>query len=442
MRLIQPFNKIFKATGLLAALLAVTALTPVAAQEKEKGSGDVTISLLAHDKNAEFEDKASFTFHVDNPLNENQVGKVSYIVTDPYGAKLHEDSIRVNVHRKSTGDFDFTLPTFKTGFYKVNFAINVTDYDDTIKRAFGIRPEQIRSTHKKPADFDDFWNDTKAELAKVKPMFKMTEMPDSAKDNRTVYLVEMRSLDNITVRGWLTIPNSKNKSKKHPVMLALPGYQVNLRPLYGTDPDLAMFSLNVRGQGNSKDVIHTTRPEYIYYRLQEKNKYVMRGVIMDCIRAIDFLMSRPEIDHDRIMVNGGSMGGYLTVAVAGLDKRIQLCSSHNPILADVRASDPNEWPLYDIEKYIRILPGVKIDQIFNILDYYDAKNFAQNIHCKFIMGIGLLDKLAPPTGEYALYNSIPTAEKKIFVFKDLGHEVTIDYVKYESLWMRDEFALF
>ena len=43
----------------------------------------------------------------------------------------------------------------------------------------------------------------------------------------------------------------------------------------------------------------------------------MRGVIMDCVRCRRLYLSRgPNLRHDNIEVTGGSMGGYLAIAVA------------------------------------------------------------------------------------------------------------------------------
>ena len=56
------------------------------------------------------------------------------------------------------------------------------------------------------------------------------------------------------------------------------------------------------------------------------------------------------------------------------------------------------------------------------------------------MGIGLLDPFVPPNNSYAVYNNI-NSKKKLFVFKDLGHEVGDKYYRYETLYTRDYFGL-
>ncbi|TSD63978.1 acetylxylan esterase [Inquilinus sp. KBS0705] len=425
---------------IIASVVLIAGAHQAIAQDDAKNEGEVSTTLTPATKNAIFDNNAKYTFEVKNTTAIDQSGKVSYVVTR-YGKTLHKDSVKVTIKKNSSGKYTFDLPAMKTGFYKINFMVNVTEYDDTTRRVFGIRPEEIVSQYKKPADFDKFWADTKADLAKVKPNFKVTLMPKLKTANRNVYLIEMQSYENMTIRGWMTVPISKTK-RKFSVLLGLPGYQVNLKPITGMDEDLAIITLNVRGQGNSRGPINTRRDEFIFYHIDNRDRYVMRGVIMDCLRAVDFIFTQPNLRHDNIMLTGGSLGGYLVLATAALDNRVNLASVQNPILCDVGNLDGEvTWPINDIKRYIKTQPGLTYEQVLENMRYYDGKNFASEIKCSTLMGIGLLDQYAPPANEYATYNGI-TAKKRLEVFKDLGHEVSQAYKDLEGRWMRDAFALF
>jgi len=118
-----------------------------------------------------------------------------------------------------------------------------------------------------------------------------------------------------------------------------------------------------------------------------------------------------------------------------------LFSAQNPIFSDIRNLPTNEWPMNDIIRYSKIRPGLTMDKIYSNLDYFDTKNFAPTINSDILVGIGLLDHLAPPENEYAFYNNI-RKNKKIMVFENLGHEVSPEYVLYQGRWMRDSFGLF
>ncbi|MFI5137103.1 MAG: acetylxylan esterase [Sphingobacteriales bacterium] len=428
-------NKFLTIAGLLISVAGVpTALA--------QDGGTVTTVLKPHSSDGIFSSTASYTFQVMNSYKNAESGKISYLVTTETGKKVRADSIRVKIGGKGLSNYDFEIPGLKAGFYKINFMINVSDYDDTTRKAFGIRPAEISSSHGKPADFESFWHNAKQELANVKPQFKVTELPDSSKDGRKVFLVEMRSLDNILIRGFLTEPVNKNKNKKFAVLLGLPGYQVTLGPMSGPDPDIAIFTLNTRGQGYSRDLIDVRRETYITLNLEDKNRYILRGAIMDCVRAVDFIYSRPELRHDNIIAAGGSLGGFLAIATSGIDKRINFCSAANPILSDIRnLLGEVDWPFIDIRRYINTRPGLTMDKAMENMDYFDGKNFATDIECPTLVGMGLVDNIAPPNNVYALYNSI-RAPKHLMIFRDLAHEIGLEYSAYEGRWMRDQFGLF
>jgi cephalosporin-C deacetylase-like acetyl esterase len=419
----------------------LAAVSQHAFARQAKGDSVVT-ELVPHSKDGLFSANASYTYNIKSTYGNAEVGKLSYVITTETGKKLKTDSIKIRIAPHGTASYHFELPPGQSGFYKISFMINVTDYDDTTRRVFGIKPDQIRSAHEKPADFDQFWQQTKQELAQVKPEYKITELKKLEKNDHKVYMVEMKSFGGVTIRGYLTEPPKPRKSKTFPVLLGLPGYQVALYPIIGTDPDLAVFTLDVRGQGISKDQIDVRSQDFILMSLENRDKYVMRGIIMDCIRSVDFLCSRPEIRHDQIIVSGGSMGGYLSIALAGLDKRISMCSAQNPIMSDIyNLNGEVEWPINYMKNYVNIRPGVTFSNILSNLQYYDTKNFATTIKCPVLFGIGLLDPYVPPNNAYAVYNNIP-GEKKIMVFRDLAHQVDLKYKVYESRWMDDTFGLF
>jgi len=409
--------------------------------QKNNAAGISTV-LIAGDKNAFFDKVAHYTYIVKNPTDDPQTGTVSCQVTTETGKVLTSNSVKVDIAKKTTGTYTFDIPQSKPGFYKINFMVNVSDYDDTTLRVFGIRPGQIRSQYPKPADFEQFWADTKSQLATIPGNFKVTHMPEMDSKFRRVYSVEMQSFDNITIHAWMTLPVTPDKNKKFSVLLGLPGYQVDLYPIMGRDDDLAIITVDVRGQGRSRGIINTRKDEFIFFRCEDRNRYVMRGVIMDCVRAVDFIFSQSNLKHDNILATGGSMGGFLSIALASLDKRVTICSSQNPILCDIHNLQGEvKWPITSFEKYVVTKPGLTMDKVMKNMEYFDTKNFATNLTCSTIMGIGLLDPYAPPNNEYAAFNNIP-GKKRILVFKDLGHEVTETYKNLEGRWLRDTFGLF
>ncbi|WP_162847051.1 acetylxylan esterase [Mucilaginibacter gracilis] len=405
---------------------------------------DETISMVEHPANKDgvFKTNTPVYYNLDlkNNFGTQQEGKITAQIATMNGDVISVTSFALSLRSKEKKQMRVNLPAQKTGFYRVNFCVNTNDYDDTVRRVYGVDIENIRSPHLKPEGFDDFWATAKAELAAIEPRFKMIERPDLSRGNDQVYVIEMQSIGNLTVRGWLTLPKDRKNKEKFPVYLALPGYGANMKPFHNM-PDFAAIALNVRGLGNSNDMLNISREEFLTYNILDKNKYILRGAIMDCVRMVDFIFSRPEFDTKAVYSNGGSMGGYLSLILASLDHRIAVCTAGNPAFSDWRTLvDHNDFPMGSVQRYASE-NEVKLDKLLDNLDYFDLKNFVSAIKCKTLVGIGLLDVLAPPHTEMPAYNNIQ-ANKKLFIFPNLGHQVGEEFGNFTGKLVFDEFGLF
>jgi len=444
---------IFKSAGLCAVVIFAFARLSVAQTKNQRNdpkaglnsSGqDVSFETAPIHKTAFFkaDEKIVYDVKVTNP-GQAESGKLSYVISTNNEKELNRGAIDINLGQNSKSSYTLTMPSQNAGFYKVKIIISVPDYDDTIRKVFGVDPKDIRSASKKPADFDQFWDQAKEELSKVDPEFKVQEWPDLEKQNTDVYFIEAKSLNNLKITGWLTLPKDRRAKEKFPVYLVFPGYGINgLKPIYGAT-EVAILCWNVRGQGDSREFLHPTRDGYLTTDLDNKGKYIYRGVLMDCIRAVDFIFTRPELDASKIICAGSSAGGYLSIATSSLDSRIKLCAATNPVFCDFRSLvGSKDWPMTDIERYTKS-KYMKMDRILNTLDYYDLKNFSAGLKCKSLLAISLLDNLAPPYNEYTMINNIsPKAKYKLFIYPDLGHEVPMPLFNTLTQWMADEFSLY
>jgi len=50
----------------------------------------------------------------------------------------------------------------------------------------------------------------------------------------------------------------------------------------------------------------------------------------DCVRALDYLVTRPEVERERIAVVGNSGGGIMALLIAAVDERIRVCAAAHP----------------------------------------------------------------------------------------------------------------
>ena len=73
------------------------------------------------------------------------------------------------------------------------------------------------------------------------------------------------------------------------------------------DEPAPLLALDIRGHGISRLDFDPGQREYMWEGIEGPAKdYVYVGAYMDCIRGLDFLASRPEVDASRLVVEGGS----------------------------------------------------------------------------------------------------------------------------------------
>jgi len=362
--------------------------------------------------------------------------KITTDFREAFASKYQE----VAVKKKGTGHFTFRIRDLRPGFYKATLSLESKMGNKKYYFNFGYEPEKIISPADPQPDFAEFWQRAKAELATVDPKFKMIRVDSLCTDKHNIYLVEMRSLGNALIRGWYQVPV---RPGTYPAVLQVPGYSSTIVPSYvNYGDDIIGFGLNIRGHGNSTDDVNPGFPGYILTNLEDKEKYIYRGAYMDCVRAIDFLFSRPEVDKSRIAVEGASQGGALTFAAAALNNdRIAVCAPQVPFLSDFRDYfRVATWPGNEFVDLVENQKKLTWDQVFYTLSYFDIKNLAHMIKAPMIMGVGLMDDVCPPHINFAAYNLV-TSEKKYIVYPKAGHGLPEDFYRAKMDWIRTKFGL-
>ena len=326
--------------------------------------------------------------------------------------------------------------------------MHLTDYDDTIKNCFAYKPYQISQPVHKPADFDQFWQNTLDELKKVDPKYSVKLDRSKSTATHNVYYVSMQSLGDVTVGGWLTVPRVGGK---YPILLGLPGFKVILKPMYADE--MVIFQFNVRKSKPSQEEVLDKESDFNLLGIEDKNSYIYRGVYMDCIRAVDFLFAYKDLglrlDVSKIAIAGGSQAGALGLVTVALDHRAKVCISDLPIYCDIhdlvaiaQKQNPVPWPTNRYNEYLQRSPKLGMKNILSTLDYFDPQNFTPMIQCPVLMALGFLDKLAPPLTVLSAYNKMSDEVKQkseIYSFYNLAHEITLRHNHFHYTWMLEKF---
>jgi cephalosporin-C deacetylase-like acetyl esterase len=319
--------------------------------------------------------------------------------------------------------FDLAPLHLAPGFYECVAISEGETYCGAVEW-FAVDPEGIVCSAEKIPGFDDYWQAALKELETVEPDYHLEKIDSLCSASRDAYVVEMSSLNNLRIRGYYFVPKNEGK---HPAILNVPGYGYgyqNLEEFTSRKDDIAELALCVRGHGISSDVFNPWDTIAFWaVGACDKNEYIYRAVYMDCVRAIDFLLSQPTIDKNKIGVLGGSQGGGLALATAGLCKNnIAACGIFDPWLCDIRHQAKIRTTINQEIDFFATYPSIDCDaeQTFAVLDFVDTKYFATDITCPVRFAASLFDDDCPVHNGFSAYNNIKT-DKKYFVYPNDSH---------------------
>ncbi|MCQ2166967.1 MAG: acetylxylan esterase [Bacteroidales bacterium] len=319
----------------------------------------------------------------------------------------------------------FPIDELAPGFYQVNLSWKSAGSSGSHPSFnIGVDPEKIVSPQDRKEDFDEFWKNTLAELAAT-PMTVISKeySPEHSNSLRNSYRVEITSWNGGKIGGYLCEPVAEGK---YPVFIDYMGYGAD--PYWydpSAKPDAIEFLVSVRDQG----IFKGSQERWIDRGLDSRENFYYRGAFCDVIRAIDFVASLEKADTSRIFARGESQGGAFTFISAALDNRIAAAAPAVPFLGDYRDySKIVWWPLWEVFETAD-KAGIDREALFDMLTYFDVKNFTGRITCPIYMAFGLQDPVCPPHTNFSEYNAVKS-EKQYFCVPTCGH----------AMWQEAEWA--
>jgi len=281
----------------------------------------------------------------------------------------------------------------------------------------------------KQEDFDDFWKDT-IDKAKSVPMNIEMKLYDYPSPYVSVYSISYNGFDDTRIHGWYLIPKLKADTKgKYPCIVHYHGFSGNSgRPadfMQWILMGVAVVSVDCRDQsgitGNCAKYSSGYTINLSFKGILDKEEYYYRAVYMDCLKAIDFACAQGEVDKDRIIIEGGSQGGALGMAVCALDIRPYMAMVDVPSNSNIEKRVESAFGSFgSVTEYLKLNPD-KVDKAFETLSYFDTMNMADKIKCKVLASVGLKDTTCPAKLYFATYNRI-SSEKDIKIYPFNGHE--------------------
>jgi cephalosporin-C deacetylase len=283
-----------------------------------------------------------------------------------------------------------------------------------------------------PADFADFWASTLAEArarggeVSIAPAETTLTLVD-------VFDVTFPGFGGHPVKGWLVLP--KAREGRLPLVVQYVGYGGGRgfahEQLHWAASGFAYFRMDTRGQGSgwstgaTPDPVGSTSqiPGVMTKGVLDRNDYYYRRVFTDGVRAVDALAGLDFIDAERIAVCGGSQGGGIALAVAGIDARIKAVMPDVPFLCDfpraVRTAGRD--PYLEIVRFLA-QHREKKDTVFDTLRYFDGVNFARQSRAAALFSVAMMDDVCPPSTVCGAFKAFAGADKTLVEYEFNNHE--------------------
>ncbi|ESU29885.1 hypothetical protein FLJC2902T_03650 [Flavobacterium limnosediminis JC2902] len=255
-------------------------------------------------------------------------------------------------------------------------------------------------------------------------------------------LIEWKSFDNLKISGFY-YPVSSKFTGKRPVLINIHGGPeaqskasfLGSNNYYTNEMGVAVISPNVRGSsGFGKTFIAAD------------NWYLRENSVKDIGALLDWIAQQPELDKDRIMIMGGSYGGYMTLATAFHYADKIRCS------VDVVGISNFNTFLKNTEEYRRDLRRVEYgderdEKMYAFLDKISPLNNTDKIKKPMFIIQGTNDPRVPVTEATQMRDKLKKQGNTVWYLeaKDEGHgfrkKANVDYERLAVIRFMEEYLL-
>lgn len=403
---------------IIGVLLCVLGSLSISAQIR--GTNIVVSVTPDHqDWNYKVGEKASFVVNVrKSGTLLNQV-KVDYEA----GPVMYPNTKKTLTLKDGTMKWSGEMKT--PGFYRLKVVAHVDgkDYEGLCTAAFS--PEKIKPFAQEPKDFDDFWKRALDEARQIDLNPTKVLLPERCTKDVNVYEVSYHNNRwGSKMYGVLSVPV---KSGKYPALLRVPG--AGVRPYsgdtYTATGKCIVLEIGIHGvpvtmeQKVYDDLANAALNGYWDTNLENPDRNAYKRVVTGAVRGVDMIASLDEWDGKTVGVTGSSQGGFLSLAVAALDKRVTFLAAVHDAMCDYEAElhdVAGGWPHYFYHAKMNAITKARLEGA----RYYDGVNFARRITVPGWYSFGYNDEVVPPTSAYGLYNTIK-APKILSLYQMTGH---------------------
>jgi cephalosporin-C deacetylase len=422
---------------------------------KDNNSLDYKIISLKKGDTYNLKDKTiGYTLQIENKIGQDQIGQINVQVVNSKNNVLYKEILPILIKKKGkfSKQYVFDASSFSPGFYAVNMDIATNVYQNKIAYNFGYevasqnaqKPNVISGlTAGTPLDFMNFWEQAKRELAAVPANYIVTPRQDLNQKGIDVYEVVYKSIDKATIYGWLTLPKEGNKNG---VIYKMSDYLTELKPEFRKDN--AVFCVNARGVGASNSNYNLSFDNFGIYNLANKNQYILKGVYMDCLRGLDFILQyapQLKLNTNKIIATGSGLGAASAAAVAALAPKLRGVVFEGPTFTGIKdllnfdnIANLSNWPTSMFKKFNSTNKfGTSVEAMQKTLEYFDPVNFAPYINCATLTGYSTNNTNSPIECMNSFLAKLKAKKNEKYVCKKCGNELDRAFYGFKEVWIKE-----
>jgi len=271
------------------------------------------------------------------------------------------------------------------------------------------------------AAMHDYWQHALNDLARCPARPEIEPLPLRSTDFATLYGVRLSSFGPYRLFGYLSIPKGAGP---FPAIYYTPKYQSVLEIIPQGTANLqrsryVTFSLAGRGQRNADSPFAAMFPGLLTDGIDNAASYPFRGIVADSIRGLEFLLTRREVDHARVVVAGNDIA-LITTALAKGATHVVTAPALFYRTAEL-APKTQAYPLEEINDYLRLHPA-RAEAMRRTLAHFDLAALAPRVSAATLVMAGapgsLLDAAAFRPLTAALKGPVTVYESQQSLYKD------------------------
>ncbi|MGI9148758.1 MAG: acetylxylan esterase [Chloroflexota bacterium] len=214
-----------------------------------------------------------------------------------------------------------------------------------------------------------FWKAVDDDLALYPMSAALEPLPQHSTAASTTYAVRLTSVGPYRISGVYSVPNHADARAQVPGLLITPRYgSVNHIPDYYDRERYAVFQLTHRGQRRADQPFAAAYPGLLTLGIDNPETYIYRGIVADCIRGAEFLRSRPELDGDRVGIQGDDLALITAARRPGFTA---ILASELLLYRLLEASQRTDaYPVEELNDYLRSAPESRA-AVADTLAYFD-----------------------------------------------------------------------